>query len=99
MSELPANWGPPEKPRTEEEEKRRRSLVPIGITIGIAFVLMAGSAFGALATCSFSEKNPSSDFFAGATMFFFAILVLSVFWLIVSLVIRKIEDWRSGARE
>lgn len=98
MSELPANWEPPEKPRTEEELERRRSLKPILIVMGVVFALLAGSVLGAFATCGFMEPgpHPAFQFFAGCVMFFFGAFVLSVGWLVMSLIIKAFQYFKDS---
>jgi len=96
MSELPTNWEPQEKPRTDEEKERRRSVVPILITMGVVFALLVGSVLGALATCGSMNSRPgaSFQFFAGCVMFFFGVFVLSVAWLLISLIIKIFQYFK-----
>jgi len=98
MNELPANWKPPATPRTEEEKERRRSLVPILIVMGVVFALLVGSVLGALATCGSmnARPDPSFKFFSGCAVFFFGVLVLSVAWLVVSLIIKVFQYFKDS---
>ena len=93
MSELPANWEPPEKPRSDQELERRRSIAPILIVMGVVFALLVGSVLGAFATCGFMEPgpHPAFQFFAGCAMFFFGVFVLSLAWLGMSLIIKTFQ--------
>lgn len=50
MNEVPANRKPAKARPTAEELERRRSVVPILITMGVALALLVGSVLGALAT-------------------------------------------------
>ena len=83
MSHLPANGLPPEPPPT----RRGNSIIPALITVGCALLLLGGSAFGVLATCSFSGKNPWLGFFAALTVFFFVVGVVAVVWLVVAVLL------------
>ncbi|HTP69304.1 MAG TPA: hypothetical protein VMJ35_10410 [Dongiaceae bacterium] len=93
MSELPSNWTPAEKPRTDEELERRRSVTPILIVMGVAFALLLGSVLGAFVTCGFMDPGPhhAFNFFAACVMFFLGVFALSVAWLGISLIIKVFQ--------
>jgi preprotein translocase subunit SecG len=95
MSHLPANWLTPEPPKPPR--RPRNSIIPALITVGCAFVLLGGSAFGALSTCSYSGNNRWFGFFAGATMFLVVAFVLALVWLLVAVIVaffrRSKEDY------
>ena len=98
MTEIPVNWTPPEPPRTEDQLERRRSVVPILITMAVAFALLVGSVLGALATCGSmnSRPDPSFKFFSSCVLFFFAAIVLSVAWLVLSLIIKVFQYFKDS---
>jgi|SRR3974390_246606 len=101
MSELPANWEPPEKPRTEEEQRRRESFRPILITTGVTFTLLLGSLTGVLSTCgSVTQKaDPSYGFWSACWTLSLAAFLMSIAWLLVSLIIRLLQRFKnSGSR-
>lgn len=101
MNQLPVNWTKPQAPRTEEQLERRRSVVPILITIGVAFALLVGSVVGSLSTCGSMNSGPSPSFklFSACVLFFFGVFVLSVVWLLLSLIIKVIQYCRdSGSK-
>jgi hypothetical protein len=100
MNEVPANGKPPKSRPTAEELERRRSVVPILINMGVAFALLVGSVLGALATCGSmnAPPDPSFKFFSGCVVFFFAALLLSIAWLMLSLIIKVFQYFKdSGA--
>jgi hypothetical protein len=101
MNQLPVNWTRPEAPRTEGQLERRRSVVPILITMGVAFALLAGSVFGALSTCGSmnSGLSPAFKFFSACVLFFFGVLVLSVAWLALSLIIKVIQYFKDSGSQ
>ncbi|HTP69303.1 MAG TPA: hypothetical protein VMJ35_10405 [Dongiaceae bacterium] len=98
MSLLPANWQAPETPPPEEKSELRKSFAPILITMGVAIVLTAGSVFGALATCGGMNSAAGSafSFFVGCAMLFCALFVLSAGWLILSLIIKLLQSFKSS---
>jgi hypothetical protein len=93
MSHLPANWLPPEPP----PRRTRSSILPALITVSCAFLLLGGSLFGALATCSLSKQTPWFSFFAGLSIFLFVSLIVSIVWLLVAVLFaffrRSREDY------
>jgi nitrogen fixation/metabolism regulation signal transduction histidine kinase len=94
MANLPTNWS---KPDTPQGPPRRRSLVPILITIASAFLLFVASAYGALLTCGSlnSAPRPEFTFYTWCAVFFLLVLLLAIVWLVLSLVIRLIQHWRN----
>lgn len=79
---------------------RRLSLKPILITIGVAFLLLAGSLAGALSTCGSlnSSPSPSFKFFTFCVYIFFAIFMLALAWLLLSFIIWLIGALRNSKR-
>jgi hypothetical protein len=98
MNEVPANWKPAKARPTAEELERRRSVVPILITMGVALALLVGSVLGALATCGSMDArpDPAFKFFSGCVVFFFAVLLLSVAWLVLSLIIKVFQYFKDS---
>jgi hypothetical protein len=90
MSHLPANWMPPERPKPP---RSRNSIVPAVIAVACSFVLLGGSAFGTLATCSYSGTNPWFGFFAGLSTLLFVVFVIAVVWLVTAAIV---AFFRSG---
>jgi len=80
MSQLPANWLPPEPP----PRPSRNSIIPALMTVSCVFLLLGGSLFGTFATCSFSKRNPWFNFFAGLSVFLFVMLVVAIVWLLLA---------------
>ena len=97
MTELPANWEPPEKPRAEEEERRRESFKPIFVTIGVAFALLLGSLVGWLSTCGgvTYQAGPSNDF--GGTLATLALgaFVMAIAWLLIAVILKILQSMGS----
>ncbi len=85
MSHLPANWLPPDPPQSPR--RRRNSIIPALITVGCAFVLLGGSAFGALSTCSYSGNN--RWFYTG--LLFVGLFLLTLLFAAVYLIVRLFQ--------
>lgn len=89
MNNLLPNRTPPEIPQAG-----KRSVVkPAVLTLLVAFLLLAGSIWGAFATCGSmnSQPSPSFKFFASCAYLFFGIFVLAAAWLLLSLIIWLVQ--------
>ena len=93
MSELPANWEPPEKRQTEEEEGRRESFKPIFVTIGVAFALLLGSLLGWISTCGgvTQRADPSNNFWSALLSISIAAFLMAIAWLVISLILKVVR--------
>lgn len=94
MTNQLGNWTKPDAPQAPS---RRRSVVPILITIASAFLLFVASLYGAVSTCGSlnSAPRPEFTFYSWCAMFFLVVLLLAVVWLFLSLVTRLIQHWRN----
>jgi len=94
MTNLPPNWNAPD---SKPSPVRLGHLKPAAITVGVAFILLAGSIYGTLSTCgSFnSPPSPSNKLFFDGAIFFLVLFVASLAWLILSLLIWCITRLRN----
>jgi len=91
MSQLPANWVPPER------RPRRTTIFPALITMGCALLLLGGSAFGFMATCSYSGRSPWNGFFAGLTAVLFVVFVIAIVWFLVAVLVAFFTAGKSSS--
>ena len=90
MKSLPPSLNAPEP---LPPARRRGSFKPVLITVGVAFLLLAGSVCGAFATCGSmnSPPAPSFKFFTFCVFLSLGFFALSIAWLLLSLLIWLIQ--------
>lgn len=90
------NLFPTRTPPEIAQAGRRSSLKPAALAVLVTFLLLAGSVWGAFATCGSmnSGPSPSFKFFTFCTYLFFAVFVLATAWLLLSLVIWLVQALR-----
>ncbi len=87
MSELPANWPPPETPTPPgAPPKRKSTVIPALISVVCGFLLVIGSFFGYVATCAQGGRNPWNTFFAGLIPISIILLVVAAVWLVAAVI-------------